>query len=255
MAAVFFTALGLFQLFAPPLAIVTDQKHGAPLRAISEPARNEQPLRTAVPPISAGPGEAMTPPAQGNLSLAVAVVPAKEAAAHTPAQAAAVKKAADLKVPESLGRLKISAGVTVMQLLRDIYGRTGTDRFNAVIAANPHIDDINRVRVGEMVSFPAVPAAAPWPEHGQMVRIAYEDKLDDAYRLFKKHNSAKKNTSPVRIMPFWNPREGMVFALVLRQVFYSEEEARRAIGNQPPALAATAAIMEKPGADTIFFAN
>jgi len=191
------------------------------------------------------------------LAFIMSLVLAKQIAAPPdPAKDLPAKTVSVPKVPDNLGQLKIETGGTVIHLLRDIYGRTGTDRFRAVIEANPHIKDINRVRTGELIAFPAVPAAAtPWPQNGKLVRIAYKGSLDEAYGFVKKNAFIKKNPSSIRMLPFWNPREGIVFALVLRTAFYDEAEARKAIRNLPPALAATAEIMEKPGGDTVFFAN
>jgi general secretion pathway protein A len=165
-------------------------------------------------------------------------------------QTAAAKPARELNVPTMLGRLKIHEGSTVFRLLLEIYGFMGTSRFQAVVRANPHIADMNRVRTGELIAFPAVAVAAvPWPQDGKRVRIASRVSLDEAYVLYKEYPAYLK------MLPFWNPREGMVFALVMRKVFDSDAEARNAIRKLPATLAATAEIMEKPGDDTVFFAN
>jgi len=213
-----------------------------PLNPPATPARSDE----------AAPGQMKGhPPTTEQLVLAKQVAPL-----HPAQPVLSVKGGPDLKVPDNLGRLRIPTGGSVIQILRDIYGKDGTDRFQSIIAANPHIEDINRVRTGESITLPAVPAtAAPWPQDGKLVRIANKGSLDEAYSFYKKHPLPKHNPVSIRIMPYWNPREGMVYALVIRTFFYNEEEARNAIRSLPPALAATAKIMEKPGADTVYFAN
>ncbi|MCK9196073.1 MAG: hypothetical protein M0P16_03745, partial [Syntrophales bacterium] len=99
-----------------------------------------------------------------------------------------------------------------------------------------------------LIAFPAVPAV-PWPGDGKRVRIASKGSLDEAYGFYKEYPVY------IKMLPFWNPREGMVFDLVLRKVFDSDAEARNAIRKLPATLAANAKIMEKQGADTVFFSN
>jgi len=153
-------------------------------------------------------------------------------------------------VPTSLGRVKMKEGVTVNRLLLAIYGKTGPARFPAIVRANPHIEDLNWVRTGEEIAFPAIPLPPePWPRDGKRVMVASARSLAEAYELYKGY------AGYVRLLPFWNPREGMVFALATRKVFAGENEARQAMRQLPAPLRAGAKIMAKPGDDTVFFAN
>jgi hypothetical protein len=186
---------------------------------------------------------------KGISSATGTIILAKQAAPPaSPAPSLSGKAALDLKPPDKLGTLNVRNGVTVIQLLREVYGGSGgLDRFQAIIQANPHIDDINVVRTGERIIFPAIPSTTSWPQDGKIVSVASKTNLDDAYSYYKKFPVY------VRILPFWNPRDGMVFAIVLKKVFNSETEARSAIRTLPPLLAAGAGIMEKPGADTVYY--
>lgn len=252
LTAVLFLVFIAFLFFIlEPLTILRSPTTTPVVRTMSALAKTDPSIKPSSPATPAGPVESTPGQTKGIPTVTDPPVLAKQVAAPlNPAQVLPVKTAPDLKVPDNLGRLKIRAGGTVIQLLRDIYGRTRTDRFQAVVEANPHIEDINRVRTGELIAFPAVPVAAtPWPQDGKLVWIAYKGSLDEVYSFYKKYPAY------IRMLPFWNPREGMVFALVLRTVFYSEEEARNAIRNLPPALAANAEIMGKPGEDSVFFAN
>ena len=156
--------------------------------------------------------------------------------------------------PELLGSLKIREGGTVLRLLEEIYGNTNYAHYQAVIRANPHIADMNWVRAGETIHFPAIPVSSPtFFGPGRIrVQIAKGTNLEDAYGLFKNFSP---DLPPIRLIPLWTPREGLVFTMVLKDAYFSTDEARGAIRQLPPALAAAARIMEKPEADTVLFAN
>ena len=180
---------------------------------------------------------------QGNLNAGAPVVLVKETAPPP-------ESAREVKVPTRLGSMKIQEGGTIYHLLQEIYGKMGPVRFRAFVRANPHIADINHVRAGEVIMFPAIPVTmAPWPQDRKCVRIASRGNLNEAYGFYKEY------PADIKMLPLWTPREGMVFALMLRKVFDSDADAQNAIGKLPAALAANARIMEKPGADTVFFAN
>ncbi len=179
--------------------------------------------------------------------------PADPPAAAAPGKGALVVATRENKPPDRLGSLKIREGGTVFRLLEEIYGHAGTARYQAVIRANSHIADMNRVRAGETIHLPAVPAPSTFLGPGRIrVQIAKETDLEDAYEDFK---SPSRKLPPNRLIPLWNPREGLVFATVMKRVFPSADAAREAIRQLSPGLAVDAIIMEKPEADTVFFAN
>jgi general secretion pathway protein A len=155
--------------------------------------------------------------------------------------------------PEQLGLLHIRRGGTVLRLLREIYGSTETARFMAVVRANPHIRDMNWVLAGETIHFPAIKTIGNPLEQGKTwVQIAQANRLEDAYRLFKDYPA---DQPPIRLIPAWNPKDGLRFTIVLKESFDSPEAAGAALGRLPPSLAKGAGIMEKPDSDTVYFAK
>jgi general secretion pathway protein A len=249
LAAVFMLGLAAFWLLVPPWTINRNPSTTPAVRTVPEPVKTAAPGKESPPATpQAGRVELMPEQAKNTPAVTEPMVLAKQAAAPiNPPPAVTEKKTLESKAPDKLGKLNIHKGVTVIQLLRDVYGSNGLDRFQAIIEANPHIDDINLVRPRERITFPAVPAASSWPQKGTVVRVAYKTNLDEAYAFYK------KCPGYVRMMPFWNPRDGMVFAFVLKKVFDGEMEAQSAIKNLPSFLAANAEIMEKPGADTVYY--
>ncbi|MFA5179933.1 MAG: AAA family ATPase [Syntrophales bacterium] len=248
LAAVLLIVFAAFWFLIPQWTINRYPASIPAVRTMPAPVKAASSGKESPPATPAGLVESLPEQTKGNPAVTDPMLLAKQAAPPTkPAPALAGKANLEQKAPDNLGRLNIRKGVTVIQLLRDVYGSSGPDRFQAIIEANPHIDDINIVRTGERIIFPAVPAATSWPQDGKLVRVANKTNLDEAYGYYK------KCPVYVRMLPFWNPRDGMVFAFVLKKVFYSEKEARSAISNLPASLAAKAEIMEKPGEDTVYY--
>jgi phage tail protein X len=155
-------------------------------------------------------------------------------------------------MPAHLGSLKIRDGGTVLLLLLQIYGNTESNRFKAVAKANPHIKDMNRVRAGETIAFPAIPAKGGSLETAShWVQIAKKGSLAEAYQLFKRYPA---DQPPIRLIPTWNKKDGLVFFIVLRKGFNKETGAQEAIRNLPSEFAASSEIMKKQGKDTVYFA-
>jgi general secretion pathway protein A len=204
--------------------------------------------QAAAAPAAVKPEAAVKAPA-APIPVKAEVVPAGPAPATPPKAASA--GIAGIAPPEKLGQLQIRRGGTVLGLLQEIYGTTETERFRAVIRANPHIKDMNWVIAGETIHFPAIRGKSDPLEPGKIwVRVAREKSLAEAYRVFKDYPDG---APPIRLIPAWNPGEGLSFTIVLRQGFENAEAAGRAIRNLPFVLAGSAGILEKPGGNTVYF--
>jgi general secretion pathway protein A len=154
--------------------------------------------------------------------------------------------------PTLLGSLKIREYDEVLRFLLEIYGNAETARFQAVIRANPHIVDMNIIKPGETIVFPAIPAQAQiLATPGYWVQIARKETLEEAYRIFKTY---PQEPLPTRLIPSWTAKNGKAFTIILKKCFPSEEAARNAIQTLPSMLVASAEIMKTPEKDTIYFA-
>jgi len=215
----------------PPGSMATTSKSAPPIQptpTAERSVRKPDPGQTAIPP--APPTKAAPAPSSPETVLPGNADPKK-------------------KIPSQLGRLKLREGDSIPLLLREIYGNNGTANLHTVALANPHITDMNRVRAGETISLPAIPASPGFLVPGKIwVQMAKKTALEDACRLFKDYPS---DMPPIRLIPSWNPREGLVFTIVLKNGFSSAEAARDAIQHLPTG----AKIMQKPEKDTVFFAN
>jgi len=156
-------------------------------------------------------------------------------------------------MPRMLGTITIKQGRTVWWRLHDIYGEAGKGHLDAIRRANPHIPNINRISAGEKIHLPAIRTGGNPLEGGRYwVRVARGNELEETYRVFEDYRSLFPD---LRFVPYWNSIEGLVFAVIMKEGFASEEAARMAAGKLPPALAAGAkvAAAQQWKADTVFF--
>jgi len=84
------------------------------------------------------------------------------------------------------------------------------------------------------------------------VNITTKDRLEDAHRFLRSHSADMRR---LRIVPFWNRRDGLKFMVLYRKYFPDEESARRMLKKLPAALVAGAKIQDEWDEDTVFFAN
>jgi general secretion pathway protein A len=154
-------------------------------------------------------------------------------------------------MPDHLGKLKIKGGRTVWWMLRDFYGNFDDRQFKAVVLANPHIKNLNKVIAGEVVNIPALPVKSnPLPAGKYLVRVAVDENLEEIYELFRNYEQLLPS---LRFLPYWNSREGLVFAIFLKDGYKNMESARNAAGKLPQPLASNAGVLEKLDDDTVFF--
>lgn len=197
--------------------------------------RGSDEQRAALPPLS-------------NASVEVKQTPVKETA--SPRREAPAKPQ---PMPGMLGTLTLQQGRTVWWRLRDIYGEAGKGTLDAIRRANPHIRNINRVSAGEKIHLPALRARSNPLDGGKYwVRVASGNRLEETYRTFEEYRALY---SDLRFVPYWNSREGLVFAVVMKDGFENEETARGAAGKLPPALAPGARVAAAAHwkTDTVFF--
>jgi general secretion pathway protein A len=241
-------AVTAFFFFRGPLNIILPS---AVLRPIQNPGASGPPV---MPPGTAYSDqmseERRTRPEQIPAASMQPLAVKASTAASAPERPPDEKKPAQA-MPADLGTLKIREGDTVRQLLLQIYGNTESTRFKAVERANLHINDMNKVRAGETIIFPAIPAKASiLKSASHWVQIAKKHHLEEAYQVFNRYPA---DQPPIRVIPSWNKRDGLVFSIVLRQGFQQEQEAQDAIGNLPAEFAVSSEIMKKPGQDTVYF--
>ena len=240
--------------------------------AATRPTASVVPLETTKKPASP---PAVTPPVTGAgqtaattggkgavqpktvVSAAVSPVPpeAKRMATPPPAPPSAetAKTAAASEMPKTLGQLSVRKDGSVLRMIKRIYGNSDLNRLNAVARANPQIENINVVVAGKTVNFPALPVSwKPPPQKVYRLQLARKSDLREAYGLIERYLPA---LPAIQMIPYWNSREGLVFAILLREGFADEATALGAKAQLPAPFASDAAVREQWGSDTVFFAH
>jgi len=147
--------------------------------------------------------------------------------------------------------LTLKKGRTVWWMLNDFYGDFDSIKFKAVALANPHIKDLSRVNAGEAIKLPAIPAKSkPLLQGKCWVQVVNSENIDEAYELYKNYQNTLQY---LRFLPYWNSREGLVFAIFLKDGYPDMESALNVVRTLPQPLASSAKVLAKLDDDTIFF--
>ena len=154
---------------------------------------------------------------------------------------------------DSLGQVTLMQSETLSGLIQSVYGDYNSKYFKSLILANPAIDDPDRVTVGQTVVLPAIPAAVKPPDStAWWVRLASKDSLDEAYRYLR---ALPRGGPSIRLLPYWQPGEGMQFALVLDQYFVKKSSATRRLQQLPRKYAAGGEVLSLWSNEAVFFAD
>ena len=153
--------------------------------------------------------------------------------------------------PDLLGKLALKDGRTIWWMLTDFYGEYNESLFRSVARVNPHIKNLSRVQAGELIHLPALPVEkSPLAANRYWVQIAASKNLEETYELYR---SYKPELSSLRVLPYWNPRQGMIFSIMLKDGFPDETAARLSITRLPDALASKAGVLKDLEKDTVFY--
>jgi len=117
----------------------------------------------------------------------------------------------------------IDPGETVYSMLHRIYGDYDEEQLQAFVRANHRIENINRIRSGDIITLPAVPVRTnPLPPEQSWVAVTTKGSLGEGYESLRRYPQVEGG---LRLFPYWNPREGMVFAVLIRNGFPDEKAA------------------------------
>ncbi|MDI6726653.1 MAG: AAA family ATPase [Smithellaceae bacterium] len=157
------------------------------------------------------------------------------------------------RIPEVLGTLAMGGERSLSHLIRAVYG-VYTDRtMLAVKALNPHIANLNLIRPGIKITFPASPALTGPPRDKPVVAVVTTaPSLEEAYRLLRQTTD---NLPPLRLFIYWNNDGGMTFALIYKEIFYDATTAQRALEKLPQNWSAHARVISRWDKDTVFISS
>ena len=152
-----------------------------------------------------------------------------------------------------LGRVTLQRSETISGLIRSIYGDYNSRYFKSLILANPHIEDPDRVAIGQTVILPAIPAdVKPLDAPVWWVQLARTDSLEEAYRTLR---TVPKGSPSLRLLPYWLPDQGMQFALVLDHYYRNKSAATERLRQLPRAIAGSGEVLSIWSKEAVFFAD
>jgi len=157
------------------------------------------------------------------------------------------------KKPDVLGHMIVERGETVYGLLRRIYGVYDEAQLRVFVRANNRIKDINRILRGDVVTLPAIPVRTnPLPPEQCWVAVTTKGSLGEAYEFLRRYPGREGG---VRLFPYWNPREGLVFAVLIRNGFPDEKAADAHIRRLPAEFPPGARVIARWPEGTEFYAR
>jgi general secretion pathway protein A len=156
-------------------------------------------------------------------------------------------------LPGVLGQLRIQKNETLGGLIQKIYGVFNASYLRSVVRINPHISDPNTIKIGEVILFPAIPAAlVPPPLKQWWVEIGNMDDIETAFTIMRNYS---KSADPPLLVPYWNRTSGLHFSILLGQHFYDQKLALNRLDSLSADLKINARVISEWEERTVFFAS
>lgn len=185
------------------------------------------------------------------------------------------------EAPKFLGQITITEGETLEGLIRHVYGAFTPTHLKAVRRSNPHVRQVRRVEAGTAIRFPVLDPAQRRTASGYCVALTVTRDLADCYdflralrnertlegiKLFiqtllpeqgnrRFANNKNGRSHPLTLLPFWNPADGLRFAIVLKAVFPDSASAARVLENLPRDWVRDGAILGEWQEGTLFYSE
>ncbi|MEF3697956.1 MAG: hypothetical protein V3572_12435, partial [Desulfolutivibrio sp.] len=201
-------------------------------------------LEPVIIEVAAAPAPALERAASPAPALAPAVAelqatpPASAVQAAPQAMAPAVATVA--APPRVLGELVMRPGWSLSKTAARLYGSGGRRVMNDVAAANPGIADLDLVRPGARVAFPAR-QVEPLPAGSSVILFERKTDLDAAFAAL----AALRDSVPQAVLyAHYSPRSGLVFDVVLDRYHSDTASAQKALDALPHGVAVKAQVVE-----------
>jgi general secretion pathway protein A len=151
--------------------------------------------------------------------------------------------------PAILGSITVIHGQTLNQLLQSVYGSHDARLQKAVVQANPDLKNINKLLINQTITFP-VPGKVVPAGKGILIKVAVAATLQEGYDLLKAY---PRDTSSLKLVPYWNSREGLRFGIFLDGCCRDEQAAAAAMKGLPPQFSSGSIIVAEREKDTFFY--
>jgi len=174
---------------------------------------------------------------------------------HSPHLASAilnVKAVSGEKIPHLLGQVALKKKETLGWMINRIYGKFNSLNLSLVEKANPHISDSDIIDDETTILFPPITAKTRRFPQYLWIEIANTGSLSKAFQVLR---SSSSRTEPIRIIPYYNNREGLRFSVIFETFFKDQDSARDKLETLSSILIKTSLIRSGWDRDTIFFSN
>ena len=155
--------------------------------------------------------------------------------------------------PEFIGQIRIGSNETLGKMIKNVYGIFNEYNLGVVTRANPQMANPDLLRPGQEISFPSIPVDIETPPGGYwLVELARKETLAEAYAYLRAYPADRP---PIRIIPCWNPSNGIRFVIINKQVFNSEDSASQYLMQSNSEGDTLARPLSDWGSGTVFFSN
>jgi general secretion pathway protein A len=160
-------------------------------------------------------------------------------------------KPAKKKLPPAvLGELSLKKGATLWHVFDTVYASSNPKLVERFLRMNPKITNLGVVREGTTITVPAIPVPAEGVTNRTWVELAQLKTLKEAYESLATYAGSGHK---VALFPYWNERQGSVFAILLKKSFPDREAAQIAMDKIPPAMVKVISIIDTWDSDTVFY--
>jgi general secretion pathway protein A len=144
--------------------------------------------------------------------------------------------------PRILGSVTVQRNEVLSWLITKVYGSFTSRRLRSVLQHNPQIKDPDNLVAGSVVYFPALPQKYRAAfEPAWWVVVAETRKLGDGLDYLRGY---PRNKPPLRLIPYWNSEKGLLFRVLIREVFTDVNSARQQRAKLPEALSESSRVTD-----------
>ncbi len=156
------------------------------------------------------------------------------------------------EIPHLLGQVALKKKETLGWMINRIYGNFNLQNLYLVEKANPHISDSDIIDDETNILFPPITVKTSRLHQYLWIEIANTRSLSKAFQVLRSHSSRKE---PIRIIPYYNSREGLRFSVIFETFFKDQNSARNKLETLSSGLIKSSLIRSDWDRDTIFFSN
>ncbi|QLA14835.1 hypothetical protein [Desulfolutivibrio sulfoxidireducens] len=151
--------------------------------------------------------------------------------------------------PRNLGRVSAAAGGGFTRKAALIYGDAQRDVLAALSKVNPDVKDWDAPGAGRRIVLPALTAEMP-PPGARLVRVGRALDAESGLEVLEAYSGVSPG---LRLFVRFHPSRGLVFDVIVDNVFLDPQAARSAVAGLPPGLAESAVVEEAFEKGTLFY--